>query len=339
MSNEVLNRLIDRNDLSREDAEALMRSIMAGEVDPSLAGAILTALRMKGETVDEIAGFVQVMRDNVIGVTPKREGLVDTCGTGGDIQNTFNISTTAALVAAALDIPIAKHGNRSVSSKCGSTDVLSELGIEIELSPDAVASLIDDVGIGFMFAPAHHPATKHVVPVRKALGVRTVFNLLGPMTNPAGVKRQLIGVFDPDVTEVVAQVLQTLGSEKVFVVHGLEGVDEVSLTGDTKVSYLERGHVHTMIFKPEDAHLERARIEDLAGGDSKQNAEIVESILKGEKGPRRDAVVLNTAFVTVVADKAKNLVEGVALANEAIDSGKALAILNELRRASQELAA
>ena len=339
MSKDVLNQLIDKQDLTRDEAEALMRSIMAGEVGDAQAGAILTALCMKGETVDEIAGFVSVMRDNVVGVTPNRNGLVDTCGTGGDSRHTFNISTTSALVAAALDIPIAKHGNRAVSSKCGSTDVLDALGININLSPEQVAALIDEVGIGFMFAPAHHPATRHVAPVRTALGVRTVFNLLGPMTNPAGVKRQLIGVFRRDLTNTVAKVLQTLGSEKVFVVHGHDGMDEVSLTAETTVSLLDNGRVHNMTFAPEDAGIDRATLADLAGGDAMENAAIVEAILNGEAGPKRDAVVLNTAFVAVVADKADNLVDGVALARGAIDSGKALAILNELRKASNELAA
>jgi anthranilate phosphoribosyltransferase len=334
---DMLTKLVDREDLSRGEAESLMRSMMSGEISHPQAAAILTALRIKGESVDEITGFVSAMRDKAIRISPTRDGVIDTCGTGGDAQQTFNISTATALVAAAMGVPVAKHGNRAVSSKCGSADVLEALDVKIDLRPEAVAQLIDDVGIGFLFAPAHHPAMKHVAPVRKELGIRTVFNLIGPLTNPACVKRQLIGVFSDDLTEVVAKVLRALGSDKVFVVHGRDGTDEVSITGESSVSFLEHGHVHKMTFTPEDAELDRTDISELRGGNAEENAGHIIDILNGKKGPRRNAVVLNAAFVAVLADRAKNLVEGAAIAKEAIDSGRALAVLSALRDASRAL--
>ncbi|MEE9269692.1 MAG: anthranilate phosphoribosyltransferase [Candidatus Krumholzibacteria bacterium] len=333
----VLNQLIAGQDLTRDDAAGLMNSIMSGELSAVRAAAILTALRMKGETIDEITGFVSAMREKAVRITPRSEGVIDTCGTGGDARHTFNISTTTAFVAAGMGIPVAKHGNRAVSSRCGSTDVLEALGINLDLSPDAVTELIDRVGLGFLFAPHHHPAMKHVAPVRKELGTRTVFNLLGPMVNPAGVKRQLIGVFRRDLTEVVARVLQALGSEKVFVVHGLDGTDEASLSGETAVSLLENGAVRTTTITPEDAGVERADISALSGGDAEENAGHLLAVLQGKNGPRRDAVVLNAAFAAVLADKAGSLAEGADLARATIDSGAALDRLGTLREASHSL--
>lgn len=336
-SRDILNKVIARESLSRNEAELLMHDIVNGDVTPTQAAGILTALRMKGETVEEIAGFVTALRRNAISIRPTSQGVIDTCGTGGDGAHTFNISTTTAIVAAAMDVPVAKHGNRAVSSKCGSADVLEALGVNLDLTPDDVARLIDEVGIGFLMAPAHHPAMKNVAPVRRELGVRTVFNILGPMANPAGVKRQLIGVFDGNLTEVIARVLGELGSEKVFVVHGKDGLDEVSITGETAVSILERGHVHTMTFTPKDAGLQRATLSDIAGGSAEENAGIVTSILDGRKGPQRDAVVLNAAFVSVLADRTKHLLEGAQFAQEVIDSGKARTVLDNLREASRSL--
>ncbi|MDH3214703.1 MAG: anthranilate phosphoribosyltransferase [Candidatus Krumholzibacteria bacterium] len=333
----LLAKLVDRQDLTRAEAESLMVSMMSGDISPTRLAAILTALRVKGESVDEITGFVSAMRARSVHVLPRRNGVIDTCGTGGDAQHTFNISTATALVAAGMGVPVAKHGNRAVSSSCGSADVLEALQISVDIEPEAVAQLIDGVGIGFLFAPHHHPAMKHVAPVRRDLGIRTVFNLLGPLANPAGVKRQLIGVFREDLTEVVAKVLRSLGSEKVFVVHGRDGTDEVSLSGDTTVSLLENGHVHTMTFTPEDAELERADITELSGGDAAENAGHIRDILGGKKGPRRDVVVLNAAFVAVLTDKARNLVQGAAIAQETIDSGRALRVLDELRRVTDAL--
>lgn len=335
---ELLDKLVNYDNLSRDEAMTLMESIMTGELTHAQVAAILTSLRMKGETVDEITGFVAVLRDKAITVRPKTGGLVDTCGTGGDGRHTFNISTATAIVAAGMGIPIAKHGNRAISSDCGSADVLEALGVNIDLDPDAVGELIDRVGIGFLFAPAHHPAMKYVAPVRKDLGVRTVFNLLGPLANPACVKRQLVGVFREGLTETVAHVLHALGSEKVFVVHGADGTDEVSIAGPTTVSLLEHGHVHTMIFTPEDAGLEPIDLPDLHGGTAEENAAALIGVLEGDPGPRRDAVVLNAAYVAVVADRAKNLTDGANLAKEAIDAGEAIAVLERLRETSNTLA-
>jgi anthranilate phosphoribosyltransferase len=337
--NNVLNKLIRNEDLKRNEAKSLMLSIMSGELGHARMAAILTALRLKGETVDEISGFVSAMREKAVPVKPSRDGLIDTCGTGGDARQTFNISTAVAIVAAGMGIAVAKHGNRAISSRCGSADVLEALGVKIDIEPELVAELVDRAGIGFMFAPHHHPAMKHVAPVRKELGIRTVFNLLGPLTNPAGVKRQLIGVFDRNLTDVVAKVLRSLGSEKAFVVHGMDGTDEVSICGDTAVSYLENSHVHTMTFAPEDAGISRAAIGDISGGTAQENASHILNLLSGGNGARRDAVVLNAAFVAVLADRAKNLTEGVRLAHDAIDSGRALNALENLKKTSHALAA
>lgn len=333
----MLEKLIRREDLTIDEARDLMSAIMNGDLNESQIAGVLVALRTKGETVDEIAGFVDTMRAKALRVTPKRTGLVDTCGTGGDAQQNFNISTATALVAAGMDIPIAKHGNRALSSKCGSADVLEELGVSIVQAPEQVAELIDTVGIGFMFAPSHHPATKHAAPVRKGLGIRTVFNLLGPLTNPAFVKRQLVGVFHADLTEIVARVLHTLGSEKVFVVHGLDGSDEISVTANTKISALADGEVNTFEFSPASVGIELVSADDIAGGTPQENAVMISDILDGKPGARRDAVALNAAFVAMVADKASTVEEGLALARETIDSGRARDVLEKLRAATPQV--
>ncbi len=338
MATQALEGLINGEDLSTDEARALMGSIMSGELKDTQIAAILTALRMKGETVDEIAGFASAMREKAIRITPKRDGLVDTCGTGGDGRQTFNISTATALVAAAMCIPVAKHGNRAVSSKCGSADVLEALGVNIQLSPESVTTLIDQIGIGFLFAPRHHPAMKYAAPARRELGIRTVFNLLGPLTNPAGVKRQLIGVFDRDLTEVICRVLLSLGSEKAFVVHGLDGTDEVSIAEATVVTALEAGEVRTFVFTPEEAGLERADIGALSGGSAEDNAALITDILNGGGGAGSDAVRLNAGFVAVLADLASDVREGVALATDSIESGRARKLLDALREASRSLA-
>ena len=331
---QTIERLLQREDLSRDEATSLMGSIMSGDLSEAQIAAVLIGLRAKGETVPEIAGFVSAMRERAVRIHPQRADLVDTCGTGGDGLHTFNISTATALVAAGAGAGVAKHGNRAVSSKCGSADVLEALGVTIDVAPDSVAELIDTVGIGFMFAPHHHPAMKHVAPVRRELGIRTVFNLLGPLTNPAGVKRQLVGVFDPALTETVAGVLRELGSEKVYVVHGGDGSDEVSICAETAVSVLDGGEIRSYRFTPESVGLERARASDLAGGDAAANAGIIEEILAGAPGPRRDAVVLNAAFVIDAAGRASSIEEGVGLAADAIDSGRAMQLLESLRAES-----
>jgi anthranilate phosphoribosyltransferase len=333
----VLERLLRRENLAYDDARSLMQVIVSGELSDAQIAAVLIALRAKGETVDEIAGFVAVLRDKAIRVTPSREGLVDTCGTGGDGTHTFNISTAAAIVAAGAGVPIAKHGNRALSSKCGSSDVLEALGIQ-SVAPERVADVIDRTGIGFMFAPAHHPALKHAAGVRRDLGVRTVFNLLGPMANPAFVKRQLVGVFDPALTETVARVLASLGSEKVFVVHGSDGSDEVTVAGETRVTVLENGRVDTFAFAPESVGIERANARALTGGSPQENAETIVAILDGARGAKRDAVVLNAGFVLAVAGCADSIADGVVLAAAAIDDGRAKDVLERLRATTRELA-
>jgi anthranilate phosphoribosyltransferase len=337
MIRDTLEMLLRRRDLSRGEAAALMNSIVSGELSDAQIAAVMVALRAKGETVDEIAGFVSVLRDKAIRVTPVRDGLVDTCGTGGDGTHTFNISTAAAFVAAGAGVAIAKHGNRALSSQCGSSDVLEALGVQT-VAPERVAEVIDRAGIGFMFAPAHHPALKHAAAARKELGVRTVFNLLGPMANPAFVRRQLIGVFDPALTETVAHVLASLGSERVFVVHGSDGSDEVSISGETKVTSLNNGNIDTFTFMPEAVGFARADARVLCGGTPEENAASISAILDGARGPRRDAVVLNAGFVITVAGRAESIQEGVTLAAQSIDSGHARAILDNLRTITARLA-
>jgi anthranilate phosphoribosyltransferase len=338
MVSRMLEQLMRGEDLRTDEAHDLMERLMSGELEEAQIAALLTALRIKGETVEEIAGFAAAMREKAIRISPRRDGLVDTCGTGGDGQNTFNISTATALLAASMGISVAKHGNRAVSSNCGSADVLEALGVNIQLSPESVAELLDRVGIGFLFAPHHHPAMKYAAPVRKKLGIRTVFNVLGPLTNPAGVKRQLIGVFHPDLTETLCRVLEQLGSEKAFVVHGLDGTDEVSISDETRVSELADGNVRTYLFSPEDAGLERAEISRIAGGSAEENAGYIGAIFNGANGARANAVLLNAGFVAVLADRAASVAEGVCLARETIQSGRALTLLDELRKVSYSLA-
>jgi anthranilate phosphoribosyltransferase len=329
MIRETLEYLLARRDLTREEAAALMNSIVSGTMSDAQIAAVAVALRAKGETVEEIAGFVSVLRERSLRVTPSRDGLVDTCGTGGDGTHTFNISTAAAFVAAGAGVGIAKHGNRALSSRCGSADVLDALGIAT-LAPDRVGDCIDRAGIGFMFAPAHHPALKHAGPARRALGVRTVFNLLGPLVNPAFVRRQVIGVFDGALTEPIANVLRALGSERVFVVHGSDGSDEVTIAGETRVTSLHDGVIDTFTFAPEAVGIPRADLSALRGGEPRDNARIIQEILDGVHGPRRDAVVLNAAFAITAGGRAESIQDGVAMAVHSIDSGRARAVLDNL---------
>jgi len=336
MIRETLESLLKRRDLSRDEAAALMEAIVSGEMSDAQIAAVAVLLRAKGETIDEIAGFVSVLRERTVRVTPSRDGLVDTCGTGGDGTQTFNISTAAALVAAGAGVGIAKHGNRALSSQCGSADVLEALGIQ-PLAPERVGECIERAGIGFMFAPAHHPGLKHAGPARRALGVRTVFNLLGPLVNPAFVRRQLIGVFDPDLTETVAGVLRELGSERVFVVHGCDGSDEVTIAGETRVTSLHDGCIDTFTFTPEAVGISRADAGALRGGTPSENAASITAILEGARGPRRDAVVLNAAFAIAVAGRSESIQDGVALATQSIDSGHARAVLDNLRTITARL--
>jgi anthranilate phosphoribosyltransferase len=307
-----------------------MMEIMEGQATPAQIGAFLIAFRMKGETTDEIAGCAQAMRENAVAVKPKRDALVDTCGTGGDGSGTFNISTTVAFIAAGAGLAVAKHGNRSVSSRCGSADLLQELGVKVQLSAEQAACCIDEVGIGFLFAPLFHPAMKHALPPRQEIGLRTIFNLLGPLSNPAGATRQLVGVYDPNLTETVAQVLLALGGEHAFVVHGADGLDELSVTGPNRVSQLRDGQVETFSIDPRELGLPQAKLSDLSGGSAEENAATTRALLKGEKGPKRDVILLNAAAALVAGGKAASLSDGLELAAEAVDSGAALNKLNEL---------
>jgi len=337
MIRDTLETLLKQKHLTRDEAAALMQAIVSGELTDAQIAAVAIALRAKGETVDEIAGFVSALRDRVVRVTPSIDGLVDTCGTGGDGTQTFNISTAAALVAAGAGVTIAKHGNRALSSRCGSADVLEALGVHA-VAPDRVADVINHAGIGFMFAPAHHPALKHAATARRELGVRTVFNLLGPMANPAFVRRQLVGVFDGGLTETVARVLQSLGSERVFVVHGSDGSDEVTVAGETRVTSLHDGCIDTFTFTPESVGITRSDASALRGGTPAENAASITAILDGAPGPRRDAVVLNAGFVIAVAGRADSIERCVHLAAESIDTGRARAVLDNLRTITQRLA-
>lgn len=330
----AIKRVMDGQNLSIDEAVSAMSTIMSGEATPAQIAGLLIGLRMKGETVDEIAGFAQVMRAKAIKVAPVSNSLVDTCGTGGDFVKTFNISTCAAFIAAGAGVKIAKHGNRAMSSKCGSADILEALGVNINLSPDKVADCIDKIGIGFMFAQAHHPAMKYAGPVRRELGVRTVFNVLGPLTNPASANAQIIGTFEPSLTEVLAGVLGKIGTRRAMVFHGLCGMDEISTLGDTKISELKDGEVRTYCINPADFGIPVAQIEEIAGGDIEYNTRILLDILKGKPGAARDIAVLNSAAALYVSGIAANMVEGVKLAGESIDSGAAFNKLEQLGRIS-----
>lgn len=330
MIQQAIARLIGGGDLDRDTAHGVMAQIMSGGATDAQIGGFLVALRCKGETVDEIAGMAEVMRAKATAISGGPEILLDTCGTGGDGSGTFNISTTVAFVAAGAGCTVAKHGNRAMSSKCGSADVLAELGVNVEASPETVGRCLDEAGIGFLFAPALHGAMKHAIGPRKELGTRTVFNVLGPLTNPAGAKRQLIGVFAPDLTETIAGVLGALGSERAFVVHGSDGLDEITLTGPSRVSELLDGEVRTYQITPGDFGIDTAPAAELRGGDARVNAGMLTEILDGGTGPRTDVVVLNAAAAITAGGLAQDLVEGVGKARESLSSAKARQALDRL---------
>lgn len=337
MIREALAKIVSGSDLTMAEAEEVMREIMQGQVTPAQIGSFLTALRMKGETAAEIAGCAQAMRESAIPVKPKQKLLVDTCGTGGDSSGTFNISTTVAFVAAGAGLAVAKHGNRSVSSRCGSADLMQALGVNLELSAEQVARCIDEVGIGFLFAPRLHPAMKHALGPRQEIGLRTIFNILGPLSNPAQAKRQLLGVYHNDLTELMAEVLRTLGAEHAFVVHGADGLDELSVTGTNKICRLYNGQIETYYLDPQELGLPPARLSDLAGGTIEDNVAITKSLLGGERGARRDIVLLNATAVLVAGDRATSFGEGLALAAEAIDNRDAQRKLEHLIEFSRSL--
>ena len=315
--------------LTRAEAATAFARMMSGEATPSQMGGLLMALRVRGETVDELTGAVTTMRAKMLGVKAPPDA-VDIVGTGGDASGSYNISTCASFVLAGAGVPVAKHGNRALSSKSGAADVLGALGVNLELNAAQVATCIAEAGIGFMFAPAHHPAMKNVGPTRIELGTRTIFNLLGPLSNPAGVKRQMIGAFSRQWIEPMAQVLKNLGSQSIWVVHGSDGLDEITTSGPTSVAELKHDEIRTFEITPEDAGLPRATPEALRGGDAMANAKALLDVLKGKKGPFRDVAVLNAAAALIVAGKAKDLKEGAALAAHAIDSGEAEGRLDRL---------
>jgi anthranilate phosphoribosyltransferase len=322
--------LLDGQDLDPARARAAMDEIMSGDATPAQTAGFLVALRAKGETANEIAGCAEAMRAHVVPVTPERHDLVDTAGTGGDGARTLNISTAAALVAAAAGAAVAKHGNRAISSASGSADVLEALGFELELEPERIARSIDELGFGFIFAPAHHPGFRHAAPVRRELGVRTVFNVLGPLTNPAGARAQIVGVYSPELVPVIAEVLQRLGTRRAFVVHGAGGIDELSPAGPNLVYEVANGLVRERSIDPLELGVARCAPADLGGGAPEENAAAVRRVLDGETGPHRDAVLLNAAGAIAAAGHADDLAGGLLIAAEAVDSGAAAERLENL---------
>ncbi len=335
---EALKRVIDRVDLTEQEAWAAMGEVMDGQATPAQIAALVTALRMKGETVQEIAGFARAMRERAQRITPKADTLIDVVGTGGDRMSTFNISTTSAFVVAAAGGYVAKHGNRAVSRLSGAADVLEALGVQIQVAPDVVRRAIEDIGIGFMFAPIYHSAMKHAVGPRKEIGIRTVFNILGPLTNPANASALVVGTYDPALTEVMAHVLGEMGARRAMVVHGLDGIDEVSTVGPTRISEVRNGAVRTYTITPEDLGLPGASPEAIAGGRPEENAAITSSVLQGERGPRGDIVRANAGAALIVAGLAGDWKDGIELAGRAITSGAAYEKLEALRAHSRAAA-
>ena len=333
---QAIQRALDRDDLTEPQARAAAEQIIAGRATPAQIAALLVALRMKGETVDEITGFARAMRAAAIRVPVSEDGLVDTCGTGGDGADTFNISTLAAIVAAAIGCRVAKHGNRAISSRCGSADLLRELGVNLDASPEVVARCIDTVGVGFLFAPHHHPGMKHAAGPRREIAARSIFNLLGPLTNPAGARRQVLGVYDAVWTESLAQVLHRLGATHCLVVHGHDGLDEITTTGPTRISELSDGDVRTYDLQPEDVGVPLATSDQLAGGDASVSAAIARKLLAGEPSPACDIVALNAGAVAYVTGRSATIADGVKLASDALASGAARETLDALVRVSNE---
>jgi anthranilate phosphoribosyltransferase len=351
MIKQAIARVVEGQDLNESTMVEVMNQIMGGEATPAQIGAFIAALRMKGETVEEITGAARVMRDRAVPVKVGRvldidreeinldqetmSTVLDTCGTGGSGTKSFNISTTVAFVVAACHVKVAKHGNRSVSSLCGSADVLEALGVNLDVGVETVERCITEAGIGFLFAPALHGAMRYAIGPRREIGIRTIFNILGPLTNPAGADRQVLGVYREDLVATLAEVLCRLGCRRGFVVHGMDGMDEVTLTAPTRVAEIRDGSYRLMTVTPEDFGFKRCRLEDLAGGDACCNAQLIRAVLNGEQGPRRDIVLLNAAFALVAAGKVETLEEGLVAAAEAIDEGRAKDKLNALIRMTQ----
>jgi len=331
MIKEAIHMLVGGMDLSEEEMASTMDELMEGKATDAQIGAFLTALRYKGESVSEITGAAKVMRQKATRIKAP-EGTLDTCGTGGDMSGTFNISTMTAILVSTCGVPVAKHGNRSVSSKSGSADVLEAMGVRIDLEPLKVEKCLEDTGFGFLFAPLFHPAMKYAIGPRREMGIRTIFNILGPITNPAGATRQVLGVFSGRLTETLCQVLGNLGADDAMVVHGEDGLDEITITDGTRVSRLKRGAVENSIISPEDFGLERAELKDITGGDATENSQIAYDVLGGQKGPKRDVLLMNAGASLMVAGKVDNLRDGASMAAEAIDSGAALRKLEEIKK-------
>ena len=350
MLKQAIQKVVGRSDLSEKEMEAAMEVIMTGQATPAQIGAFITALRLKGETIEEITGAARVMRRKATRIRVKDdqinidrdeinldlETIIDTCGTGGDGTNTFNVSTTTAFVVAGCGLRVAKHGNRSVSSLCGSADVIESLGVNLDVPPEVVEKCLNQVGIGFLYAPALHGAMKHAIGPRREIGIRTIFNILGPLTNPAGANVQVLGVYEKDLTPVLAEVLGKLGSRSAFVVYGEGSLDEISIAGKTQLSELKDGRVDTYTIEPEDFGLPRANLDDIRGGDAQENAGIILSVLKGEPGARRDIVLLNAAAALLAAGRATDFPDGITQAAEAIDSGRALEKLEGMKKITNE---
>lgn len=345
MIKNAIARLVERQDLTEPEMIDVMNQIMGGEATPAQVGSFITALRMKGETLPEIVGAARVMRAHAtpikVGgvvdidrdeINVERESILDTCGTGGSGTKSFNISTTVAIAVAACGAKVAKHGNRSISSSCGSADVLEKLGVNLGISPEAVGNCVDQIGVGFLFAPALHGAMKHAIGPRREIGIRTIFNILGPLTNPAGADRQVLGVFKEELVEPLAKVLLSLGCRRGFVVHGSDGMDEITLTGPTLVAAISGDAVEIQTIEPQQFGFKCCKLEELQGGDAAQNAAIVKAVLAGEKGPKRDIVVLNGAYALVAAGLATEVDEGIEMLQAALDSGKAQQTLDDLVR-------
>ena len=330
MIKDAIAKLIDRQHLTEAEAEAVMQEIMGGQATPAQIAAYLTALRMKGETADEITGSARAMRAKAVRIRPADPLVVDTCGTGGDGGTTFNVSTTVAFVVAGAGLTVAKHGNRAVSSRSGSADVLKCLGVRIDLPPEQVEECVNEIGVGFLFAPVFHGAMKHAVGPRQEIGVRTIFNLLGPLTNPAGATVQIVGVYEESLTDLMASVLMRLGVRHCYVVHGMDGLDEITLTDRTRVCEGKAGRLTSYVVEPRDFGFQRARPKDLAGGDAEENARIIRDVLSGREGPRQQLVQLNAAPALVACGKAATLQDGVALAQTIIRSGAAMDKLERL---------
>ena len=343
MIKEAIGKVVLRQDLTETEMIEVMNQIMGGEATPAQVGAFLTALRMKGETIEEIAGAARVMRDHAtpirVGkaldidreeINLDRETILDTCGTGGSGTKSFNISTTVAFVVSACGVKVAKHGNRSISSACGSADVLEALGVNLNVTPQHVESCINEVGVGFLFAPALHGAMKHAIGPRREIGIRSIFNILGPLTNPAGADRQVLGVYDEKLVEMLAKVLAKLGCRRGYVVHGQDGMDEITLTGPTRIAEINAGQVSLSTIEPEDFGLRRCLLSDLQGGDAEENAAIVRDVLGGNEGPKRDIVLLNSAYALVASGIVESVESGLQKARNTIDAGLAKAKLEGL---------